>query len=170
MGHAAVATSEEREPVENEDLVTFSAAFAAGGTATLTASRVAYGHPNALGFELFAERGAARFDLERASEFGFADASAPVQTKGFRTVLVGPSHPYLTKGLPMDFPGVGYGHNDLFHFQARAFLEQVAGMDRLPRLPTFAEGLHNLRLQEAVVASAAAGGAEVVVEEKGTTP
>jgi predicted dehydrogenase len=66
----------------------------------------------------------------------------------------------------MDFPGVGYGQNDLFTFQARAFLEQVAGLDRLPRTPSFADGLHNLRLLAAVVESAGSGGAEVAVPEK----
>ena len=65
----------------------------------------------------------------------------------------------------MDFPGVGYGQNDLFTFQARAFLEQVAGVEGLPRLASFEEGLHNnLRLLDAVVASAKAGGAEVVID------
>jgi predicted dehydrogenase len=65
--------------------------------------------------------------------------------------------------MAMDFPGVGYGQNDLFVFQARAFLEQVAGLDRLPRVASFAEGLHNMRLLDAVAASAKAGGAEVPV-------
>jgi predicted dehydrogenase len=65
----------------------------------------------------------------------------------------------------MDFPGVGYGQNDLFTFQARAFLEQVAGLDRLPRPASFEEGLHNLRLLDAVVASARTAGTEVAVDQ-----
>jgi predicted dehydrogenase len=76
---------------------------------------------------------------------------------------MGPAHPYLAKGLPMDFPGVGYGQNDLFTFQARAFLEQIAGVDGLPRPASFSEGLHNLQLLDAVVASAKSGGADVPV-------
>jgi predicted dehydrogenase len=164
VGHAAVEVGEEREPVENEDLVTLTATFASGATGTLSASRVAYGLANALGFELFAESGAATFDLARAGEFGFVDGTTDGVTQGYRQVLVGPAHPYLTGGLPMDFPGVGYGQNDLFAFQARAFLEQVAGIDRLPRCPSFEVGLRNLRLLEAVVASAKAGGGEVEVE------
>jgi predicted dehydrogenase len=162
-GHAAVAVGDEREPVENEDLVTFTATFASGATGTLSASRVAYGLANSLGFELFAESGAATFDLARAGEFGFVDGTPEAVTQGYRQVLVGPAHPYLTGGLPMDFPGVGYGQNDLFVFQARAFLEQVAGLDRLPPCPSFEEGLRNVRLLEAVVASAKAGGGEVEV-------
>src|SRR5215218_6146409 len=152
VGHAAAAVSDVTEPVENEDVATFSA------------SRVAYGLPNSLGFEVFTSSGAATFDLARAGEFGLVDATPAGPTQGYRQVLVGPAHPYLTRGLPMDFPGVGYGQNDLFTFQARAFLEQVAGVEGLPRLASFEEGLHNMRLLDAVVASAKAGGAEVVID------
>jgi predicted dehydrogenase len=164
VGHAAAEVSDVTEPVENEDLVTFTAAFASGATGTLSASRAAYGLANSLGFELFTSSGAATFDLARAGEFGFIDPTPPGPTQGFRQVLVGPAHPYLTGGLPMDFPGVGYGQNDLFTFQARAFLEQVAGLEGLPRLASFSEGLHNLRLLDAVVASATAGGADVAID------
>ena len=58
---------------------------------------------------------------------------------------------------------LGYGQNDLFTFQARAFLEQVAGTGSLPPVPSFEHGLHNLRLLAAVTESAAEGGAEIKV-------
>jgi predicted dehydrogenase len=164
VGHAAAELSDKTEPVENEDLVSFTASFASGATGTLSASRVAYGLANSLGFEVFTSSGAATFDLARAGEFGFVDPTPPGPTQGYRQVLVGPAHPYLTRGMPMDFPGVGYGQNDLFSFQARAFLEQVAGLDRLPKVASFAEGLRNIRLLDAVAASAKNGGAEVVVD------
>jgi predicted dehydrogenase len=163
VGHALAAVSEETEPVENEDLVSFTVRFASGATATLSASRTAFGHPNGLGFQIFGETGAATFDLARASEFGFVDGSAPHATSGLRQVLVGPDHPYITGGLPMDFPGVGHGQNDLFAFQARAFLGQVAGVEGLPACPSFEDGLRNLRLLRAVVTSAEDGGAAVSV-------
>jgi predicted dehydrogenase len=164
VGHAAAELSDVTEPVENEDLVSFTASFASGAAGTLSASRVAYGLANSLGFEVFTERGAATFDLARAGEFGFADPVPAGPTQGYRQVLVGPAHPYLTGGLPMDFPGVGYGQNDLFSFQARAFLEQVAGLERLPRMASFSEGLRNIRLLDAVAASAKAGGAEITID------
>jgi predicted dehydrogenase len=164
VGHAAAEVSDVTEPVENEDLASFTASFASGAAGTLSVSRIAYGLANSLGFELFTERGAATFDLARAGEFGFVDDTPAGPTQGYRQVLVGPAHPYLTGGLPMDFPGVGYGQNDLFTFQARAFLEQVAGLDRLPRVASFEEGLHNIRLLDAVAASAEAGGAEAVID------
>jgi predicted dehydrogenase len=169
VGHAAAALSDVREPVENEDLVTFTATFASGATATMSASRVALGLANSLGFELFAENAAATFDLLRAGEFAYVDRAVTGPTNGYRQVAVGPGHPYLTGGLPMDFPGVGYGQNDLFVFQARAFLEQVAGLDRLPRVPSFEHGLHNLRLLAAITESAAHGGAEVKIASSAPT-
>jgi predicted dehydrogenase len=163
IGHAAATLSDVKEPVENEDVVTFTASFASGATATLSASRVAHGLPNSLGFELFTESGAAWFDLARAGEFSFFDGTSPAVTGGYRQVLLGPAHPYLAKGLPMDFPGVNYGQNDLFTYQARSFLEQVAGQQTLPACPSFEHGLHNLQLLDAVVTSAQSGGAEVSV-------
>jgi predicted dehydrogenase len=163
VGHAAAELSDVMEPVENEDLVTFSACFSSGATATVSASRVAIGLANALGFELFAENAAASFDLGRAGEFGYFDRAVADSTAGYRTVPVGPEHPYVTGGFPMDFPGVGYGQNDLFVFQARAFLEQVAGLDHLPRVPSFEQGLRNLHILASVTKSAKSGGAEINV-------
>jgi predicted dehydrogenase len=154
VGHAGgVAVGDTREPVENEDVATFTAQFAGGAVGTFAVSRIAHGHANTLTFEVAGERGGAAFTLDRAAEY----------TLGNRTVLCGPSDPYLTGGLPMDFPGVGHGQNDFFVYQARAFLEQVAGLSGLPPCPSLAEGLHNLRVLAAVADSAAAGGAAVSV-------
>jgi predicted dehydrogenase len=99
VGHAAAELSDVTEPVENEDLVSFTASFASGAAGTLSASRVAYGLANSLGFEVFTERGAATFDLARAGEFGFADAAPAGPTQGFRQVLVGPAQ-RPADGLP----------------------------------------------------------------------
>ncbi len=164
VGHAAAELSDVTEKVDNEDVVTFTARFASGAAGTFTASRITWGHPNALGFELSCRNGAATFELERMGEFTVYDADGS-GAQGYRRVLVGPQHPYLTGGMAMDFPGVNYGQNDLFVFQARAFLEQVAGVENLPRCPDFAHGLHNLRILDAVVASSAKGGVEVSIDE-----
>ena len=161
VGHAKAELSDVREPVENEDIAILIALFESGATATLSASRVAFGRANSLGFELFGSRGTAAFDLERPGELQVTNADVLGSTAGRRTVPIGPAHPYLTGGMPMDFPGVGYGQNDLFVFQARAFLEQVVGLKGLPEVPPFATGLHNMRIQGAVVESAARQGAQV---------
>jgi predicted dehydrogenase len=168
VGHAAaVPVSDVREPVENEDVATFTATFASGATGTFSVSRIAFGLANGLGFQVFCQRGAAGFDLGRAAEFTIADRTPPAGVNGYRQVLVGPEHPYLARGLPMDFPSVGHGQNDLFTFQARAFLDQIAGLTELPPCPSLAEGLHNLRVLEAAAASAREnGGAIRVTAEK----
>ena len=66
----------------------------------------------------------------------------------------------------MDAPGVGIGQNEGFVFQARSFLEEVAGIseaDSLPRCATLEEGLHNMQLIDAISQSAAENGSTVAV-------
>jgi predicted dehydrogenase len=170
VGHAAgVPVSDERVPVGNEDIATFTASFTDGAVGTFSVSRIAYGLPNALGFEVFCADGAAAFDLGRAAEFTIADSSPATVVNGYRQVQLGPEHPYITRGLPMDFPSVGHGQSDFFTYQARAFLDEIAGLDAAPgrpRCPRLAEGLHNLRVLDAIVTSAADGGREAEITEK----
>ena len=162
VGHAAgVAVSDEREAVTNEDIATFTATFANGAAGTFSVSRVAVGHPNGLAFEVFGRGGAAAFDLARNAEFSFIDRTVPAVTGGYRTVLTNPEHPYITGGLAMGFPGVGHGVQEFFTYQARAFLEEVFGLRQTTWCATFADGLHNLVIEAAIVASATAGGAPV---------
>ncbi len=165
-GHARGAVSDELAPVDNEDLATFTAHFAGGAVGTYSVSRVTPGLPNGLGFEVTAELGAMAFDLNRPAEFTVYDGAAPAGLGGYRQVLVGPEHPYVARGLAMDFPSVGHGQNEFFAYQARCWLAQVAGTastPALPALPTLAHGLHNLEVIDAVTRSAAAGGAQMKV-------
>ena len=163
VGHAAGAVGDTREPVENEDIATFTATFSSGAVGTFSISRISHGLPNGLGFEVFAADGAAAFDLNRPGEFTFADHGPDGKTNGFRSVLIGPQHPGIEKGIPMDFPSVGHGQNDLFAWQARAFLDQVAGLGRLAPLPSLADGLHNMEIQAAITQSALNNGTAVTL-------
>jgi hypothetical protein len=100
--------------------------------------------------ENFDAPGAAKWEAERSAEFQLMLNEGFAGTRGYRRVILGPDHPYFAGGLPMDAPGVGVGHNDCFYFyfQARAFLEEVAGIDEadsLPRNASFDEGVHNRR-------------------------
>ena len=129
-------------------------------------SRVAAGHPNGLALEIFGDQGAAKWEQERPAEFQLMLNEGPAGTRGYRRVIIGPDHPYVAGGLPMDAPGVGLGQNDGFAYQARAFLEEVAGIDEadsLPRCASFDEGVHNMEVLAAVSESAAKGGASVAV-------
>ena len=162
-GHTKGAVSDELAPVENEDIATFTARFDSGAVGTFSASRVAHNLPDGLGFELFGSRGSAAFDLHRAGEFHLSSENVAGTLAGSRRVLIGPDHPYVRGGLPMDAGGVGHGVADLFGYQARAFLDQIAGAGDLGPLPGFDVGLHGLRLVAAITESAASGGAEVKV-------
>lgn len=167
-GRGKVAVTEELDTVENDDVAAFSALLANGANATLQVSRVAAGHPNSLAVQVFGEKGAARFDFRHPSEVKLFLHDAEPALAGWRTIVLGPEHPYWRGGLPMDAPGVGVGQNEGFVFQARAFLEEVAGIpeaDSLPRNADFADALRNMRLLDAAARSALAGGTTVAVGE-----
>jgi predicted dehydrogenase len=154
VGHSGgVEVSDERIPVDNEDLCTFTTTYDGGTLGTFSLSRVAYGHANSLRLDLFCENGTASFDLTRPAEFSIIDGGPEQAVNGARQVYIGPWHPYISQGLPMDFPTVGHGQNDFFVFQARAFLDQIAGIEQLPPCPDLAHGLHNLRVLDAIVSA-----------------
>lgn len=165
VGHGQAAVSDRYEPVENDDYASFSAKFA-HGVGVVQVSRVAAGHPNGLSLEVFGDQGAAKWEMERPAEFHLMLNEGPSASRGYRRVIIGPDHPYVAGGLPMDAPGVGLGQNEGFAYQARAFLEEVAGIEEaeaLPRCASFDEGVHNMEVLAAVTASAAQGGASVPV-------
>jgi predicted dehydrogenase len=163
LGHAAGgAVRDERRPVTNEDIATFIAEFANGAAGTFSISRVALGHPNSLGFEVLGTKAAAGFDLSANAEFEYVDNAPNPVTNGWRRVIVGPDHPYIAAAQSMPFSGIGHGGQEFFTYQARAFLDEIAGLDRLPRQATFADGLRNMRVEEAIVKSAATGAAVAV--------
>lgn len=165
VGHGQVPVSDTYEAVENDDYAGFSAKFA-HGVGVVQVSRVAAGHPNGLALEVFGDQGAAKWEQERPAEFQLMLNDGPTGTRGFRRVIIGPDHPYVAGGLPMDAPGVGLGQNEGFSYQARAFLEEVAGIDEAESLPCcadFDEGVHNMEVLAAVAESAAKGGAAVEV-------
>jgi predicted dehydrogenase len=165
VGHGQAALSDTYEAVENDDYASFSAQFEQA-VGVVQVSRVAAGYPNGLALEIFGDAGAARWEQERSGEFQLMSNQGATGTRGYRRVVIGPDHPYFAGGLPMDAPGVGIGQNDGFVFQARAFLEEVAGIDEadsLPRNASFDEGVHNMEILAAVAESAAKGGATVKV-------
>jgi predicted dehydrogenase len=162
-GHTKGAVSDELAPVENEDVVSFTARFESGAIGTFSASRVAHSLPDELSFNVFASKGSAAFDLQRPGEFQISTDDVRSDVAGPRRVLIGPEHPYIRGGLPMDAAGVGHGVADMFGWQLRAFLDQIAGIGELGPLPGFAAGLHGMRVVAAITESAQSGGAAVKV-------
>ena len=158
------------EPVENDDVATFTARFASGAVGTFSCSRVAWGLPNSLMVDVLGTRGRASWDLARCGEIKIDDASSPADLGGARRVLVGPSFPYFARGSSMAFGGVGLTQIEQFTYQAHAFLQQVAGVTgeaALPPCATFADGYREMLIADAVARSAAAGGAAIDVSGLG---
>jgi predicted dehydrogenase len=164
VGHNAAPVSDEVGEVENEDTATFTARFASGLAGSFSVSRTAFGSPNGLGFDVYGLGGSAHFDWHRPAEYGFNDAQPEARTRGRRQVIAGPQMPYFAGGYPMEAPGVGGGNAEMFTYQARAFLDQVAGVaDPLPPCASFADALRTMRIISAVVESSQRGGATVEI-------
>jgi Predicted dehydrogenases and related proteins len=161
-GRGATTGSEATEVVENDDIATFHITFESGAIGSISVSRVAFGMPNSLAFDVFGTKGRASFDLARSGEILLDDTFSPLGRRGPKQVLSNPDFPYFKGGSSMDFAGVGSTQIEQFTYQARAFLDQVIGLDEgLPPVPTFAHGYRAMRIQDAVARSASAGGSVV---------
>ncbi|HTF54214.1 MAG TPA: Gfo/Idh/MocA family oxidoreductase [Pseudonocardia sp.] len=164
VGHNAAPVSAEVGEVENEDTASFTARFESGLVGTFSVSRTAFGMPNGLAFDVVGLGGRASFDWHRPAEYLFDDAQPQARTRGARQVIAGPQMPYFAGGYPMEAPGVGGGNAEMFTYQARAFLDQVAGApDPLPACVNFAEALHTMEIIQAVVRSSRSDGAAITV-------
>lgn len=163
VGHGLAAVSDRKETVENDDYATFTA-FSGETRGSLEVSRVAVGYPNGLDFEVFCENGTASFHQDTPSQVRLYLNDDHPGRNGYRTVNLGSDHPYVAGGMPIDVSGVGFGQNEGFTYQARAFLEEVAGIpeeESLPRNASFDEGVHNMEILAAVARSAADNGKQV---------
>lgn len=151
VGHEHGELSDEVRPVNNDDDAVFVATFASGVTGSFNVSRVAYGHDNSLGFRIHGLDGTIGFEFDQPAQYT-VDLRGDRSGKGRKTVIAGPEFPYYREGLAWNAGGLSYGYSDIFVFQVRGFLDEVLGAsDPLPRCGTFADGLHTMRVIEAVV-------------------
>ncbi|QQS01823.1 MAG: Gfo/Idh/MocA family oxidoreductase [Austwickia sp.] len=165
-GSASAGDSAVREPVENDDVATFTAHFASGAAGTFSVSRVVVGMPNAFMVNVLGTRARVSWDLARGGEIGYDDGAGSADgLGGARQVLVNPTFPYFARGSSMAFGGVGLTQIEQFTYQAYAFLQQVAGVTdgALPPCASFADGYREMRILDAVARSAAAGGAAIAI-------
>ena len=152
VGHEAAPVSEETAEVDNEDTAVFSVRFQSGLAGSFSVSRIAYGMPNELSFDIEGVAGQVSLDFHRPAEY----------IHNGMQVIVGPQLPYFRDGYPMQAAGLGGGYAEMFTYQTRAFLDQVSGAPGpLPPNASFADALHTMEVIQAVVKSAAADGARV---------
>ena len=123
--------------------------FANGAAGTIEASRNAYGHHNGLGFEINGTKGSIIFDYQRLNELQVMFADEPVEQHGFRTLHMGPAHPYGEHLWPI--PGLGVGYIDVKIIECFNFIKAVA--EGRPGDPNFRDGYEIARICDAIVAS-----------------
>lgn len=155
------------EPVENDDVATFTAHFASGAAGTFSCSRVAFAMPNTMRIDVLGTEGSAAWDLERTGEILLADSTSPAGRTGQRRIPANPNFPYFGNGSSMAFPGVGLNQIEQFTYQAHAFIQQVAGItgeNTLPPNATFADGYREMRILDAVARSAANDGRRIDID------
>ena len=129
--------SNERRPVENEDMAQALIEFSSGVPGTMEISRIATGYKCGLAVEVHGTRGTLLFDQERMNELKFYSAADVAGRRGFRTILAGPEHADYAAFCPA--PGHGLGINDLKVIELRNLIRGIRSGGNAA--PDFAEGL-----------------------------
>ncbi|HEX5935995.1 MAG TPA: Gfo/Idh/MocA family oxidoreductase [Pseudorhizobium sp.] len=146
-----VEGSDERRPVENEDIASALLRFESGATGLFSTSRSAWGRKSRIGWEVHGTTGMICFEQERMNELQVYQNTGDKSSDGFRTILTGPSHPPYGQFCPA--PGHQLGFNDLKTIEVWNFLHAIAG-DRRP-YPDFGAALEFERVIHAIDRSAA---------------
>ena len=93
-----------------DDAIAFLARFANGSIGTLEATRFGIGSRNRNAFEINADQGTLRFNLEDLNWLEYYDAREPANLQGMRRMLVtGPDQPYAQNFWKPGHP-IGYEH------------------------------------------------------------
>ena len=141
-------------PIDSEDFgaVVFRMGERARGS--FTASQVSAGRKNRLSIEIYGTKASVAWDGERPNELWIGNRNAPNQT-----IVKDPS--LLKEGARpyADLPG-GHaeGYGDTFKQIFRRFCDSVQDPDCEPDYPQFADGLRQMMLIEAELASSAKHG------------
>lgn len=133
-----------------DDAVTAIGRFKNGTLASLEATRFAPGRKNSLTLEINGSGGSLLFDLEEMNRLKFFSRRDRQDRQGYRDILVTePSHPYVGNWWP---PGHLLGYEHTFIHTIADFVKAV--VDGKSVHPTFADGLENQRLLDAIERSA----------------
>jgi predicted dehydrogenase len=141
--------------VDNDDHTLALVEFANGMVGTMQASRVQTGRAFEVSFVLTGTRGAIRFSQQDNYRLEVSLASDGLDTHGFRTIEIGPGHGHFGALWPMS--GINVGLHELKIFEAHDLLRAIAG--GLAARPDFAEALAIETTVDAIMRSAASGGA-----------
>ena len=142
-----------RGKVTVEDAAIMAVTFENGALGSFESTRFATGRKNFNLFEIYGDKGAVAFNLERMNELEFFDATLPAGEQGFRTILVTEAeHPYIAAWWP---PGHVIGYEHTFTHAVADFIQAVIG--NRPIHPNFEDGMRAIAVLEAAKQSAADG-------------
>lgn len=164
VGHAAVAVSDERREVENEDYVAALARTASGALVTLESSRVAMGPRAEYVVEVYGTGGSVRWSFEHPQHLQVLIAGEGSH-RGYVSVMSESGHGDYGRFQPG--PGMHMSFDDSKVVEARLFLESVVTGRQLA--PSAGDAWAAAEADEAIVASAADGTWHPVPEVAGTT-
>ena len=115
----------------------------------IEATHFSAGRKNSFGFELHGEKGTLYFDWLRMNELQYYDRGDPVDREGFRTIVMGPMHPYGEAFWPVQGYGLGYTETKIL--QLNDFIQAIVANAR-PQTD-FYDGWKTLQVVDAVVKS-----------------
>lgn len=159
LGEAAFESShptqrpEELLPVDVDDVADVMFDFASGALGVLQTNWVASGHKIDLAFEVGGENGSLRFSWQHGNELEvYLNTDETLQ--GYRTIVLGPTHPGGRGFWPV--AGQGLGYSDAFLIAWHDLLGALR--EQTPASPDFLDGLRACEVVEAALASADSGG------------
>lgn len=145
-----------RAKVDVDDAVTALMEFENGALGTIEATRYANGHRNANMWEINAENGSIRFNLERLNELDVYWADGRKETLGFTNVLISEGyHPYWENWWPAGHM-IGWEHTFIHEFH-HFFDAIVNDKDVAPYGADFVDGYRNNVICDAITESAQTG-------------
>ena len=151
--------------VENEDYVAAMAEFEGGARGVLEASRVARGPKCAMNFEVYGERGSAKWDFERMNELQLYLPDGDPSREGYARLLGGVAHPGHAQINPGD--GIGVGYEDSKTLEAFYFMQDIAAGRQ--KQGGMEQALAAAKVNDAVLRSCESGGWETVADGETTT-
>ncbi|MFV0416356.1 MAG: Gfo/Idh/MocA family protein [Chthoniobacterales bacterium] len=149
-GGLGAKATKKKGRVTVDDAVSWIGRFKNGAIANLEATRFARGRKNHITLEINGSKGSLFFDFEDMNRLKFFNTDDPAGLQGFRDILVTEDvHPHIKNWWP---PGhiVGYEHTFVNTFAD--FIEAVCKGKSVH--PTFADGLANEKVLDAVSESA----------------
>lgn len=106
----------KKAKVDVDDKCEVLVEFESGIKGSLEVSRCFCGHRNYLGFEISGSKGSIYFNWERNNELEYYSTEEPFLTQGYRTIQIGPDHPYGKIFWPIAGLNIGFFESFLIEF------------------------------------------------------